>query len=85
MLLSENWFSTSKSIRKVRAMRIALIIVMSVLAIVFTVGAAGGAGYAPKPGKRHPDFTLPDIHTGKPVSLSDFRGQKVLLIQFASW
>jgi peroxiredoxin len=36
-------------------------------------------------GQRHPDFTLPNIATGKPVSLSDFRGKKVLLIHFASW
>ena len=36
-------------------------------------------------GQRHGEFTLPDIETGKPVSLSDFRGKKVLLIQFASW
>ena len=36
-------------------------------------------------GQRYVAFTLPDIETGKPVSLSDFRGKKVLLIQFASW
>jgi peroxiredoxin len=36
-------------------------------------------------GEPHPEFTLPDIATGKPVSLSDYRGKKVLLIQFASW
>jgi hypothetical protein len=41
--------------------------------------------YGPKVGRRHADFTLPDIRTGKPVSLSDFRGKKVLLIHFASW
>jgi peroxiredoxin len=41
--------------------------------------------YAPKVGERHPAFTLPDIRTGKPVALADFRGKKVLLIQFASW
>jgi hypothetical protein len=41
--------------------------------------------YAPKVGEHHPEFTLPDIQTGKPVSLADFRGKKVLLIQFASW
>ena len=46
---------------------------------------ASMAAYAPKVGQRHPDFTLPDIATGKPVSLSDFRGKKVLLIHFASW
>jgi hypothetical protein len=41
--------------------------------------------YAPKVGEHHPAFTLPDIQTGKPVSLADFRGKKVLLIQLASW
>jgi hypothetical protein len=43
------------------------------------------AAYAPKVGQRHPDFTLPMIGDRAPVSLSDFRGKKVLLIQFASW
>jgi len=43
------------------------------------------ASYAPKVGEKHPDFTLPRIDDGAPVSLSDFRGKKVLLIQFASW
>jgi hypothetical protein len=47
-------------------------------------GVAHAEPYAPKVGQRHADFTLPDIHTGKAVSLSDFRGKKVLLIQFAS-
>jgi hypothetical protein len=42
-------------------------------------------GYEPKTGERHAEFTLPDLHTGKPVSLRDFRGKKVLLIHFASW
>ena len=31
-----------------------------------------------------PEFTLPDTH-GKPHSLSDFRGKKVLLVTWASW
>jgi len=46
---------------------------------------APAATYAPKIGQRHPDFTLPAIGDRTPVSLSDFRGKKVLLIQFASW
>jgi hypothetical protein len=41
--------------------------------------------YAPKVGEPQPAFTLPDIQTGKPVALTEFRGKKVLLIQFASW
>lgn len=31
-----------------------------------------------------PNFTLPDM-SGKPHSLSDFRGKKVLLLTWASW
>ena len=31
-----------------------------------------------------PDFTLPDLE-GKPHSLSDYRGRKVLLLAYASW
>ena len=46
---------------------------------------ASAATYAPKIGQKHPDFTLPKIDARTPVSLSSFRGKKVLLIQFASW
>lgn len=41
--------------------------------------------YGPRVGHRHPEMTLPRIDTRAPVSLSDFRGKKVLLIHFASW
>ncbi len=41
--------------------------------------------YAPRVGQRHPNFTLPTISDGKPVSLSQYHGKKVLLIHFASW
>jgi peroxiredoxin len=50
-----------------------------------TSSRASAASYAPKVGQRHPDFTLPTIGDRSPVSLSNFRGKKVLLIQFASW
>ncbi|MGE3822567.1 MAG: peroxiredoxin family protein [Isosphaeraceae bacterium] len=46
---------------------------------------ARAGGYAPEVGTRHPDFTLPRIDGRQPVSISEFRGGKVLLIQFASW
>jgi hypothetical protein len=49
------------------------------------VPAAPAEGYAPRVGQRHVEFTLPSIHDGKPISLAQFRGKKVLLIQFASW
>jgi hypothetical protein len=41
--------------------------------------------YSPRVGQLHPDFTLPCIVDNEPVSLSQFRGRKVLLIHFASW
>ncbi|MBI3782156.1 MAG: redoxin domain-containing protein [Deltaproteobacteria bacterium] len=31
-----------------------------------------------------PDFTLPDLD-GRPHSLSDYRGKKILLLAYASW
>ena len=47
--------------------------------------AASGAGYSPRVGEAHPDFVLPSIVNGEPVSLSQFRGKKVLLVHFSSW
>jgi peroxiredoxin len=57
------------------------------LALVLSAVSSGipASAAPPKVGERHPDFTLPGIADGKPVALSDFRGKKVLLIQFASW
>ena len=53
--------------------------------ILGSTARASATSYAPKVGQKHPDFTLPRIDDGAPVSLSNFRGKKVLLIQFASW
>ena len=41
--------------------------------------------YSPRAGQPHPAFTLPRIDNREPVALSQYRGKKVLLIQFASW
>jgi hypothetical protein len=51
----------------------------------FLAVPSNAANYSPHAGEFHPDFTLPDIVDNKPVSLSQFRGQKVLLVHFASW
>ncbi len=53
--------------------------------ICAVAGSAYAAGYSPRVGEPHLDFVLPSIADGRPVSLSQFRGQKVLLINFASW
>jgi hypothetical protein len=53
---------------------------------LFSFAASSHAeGYSPRVEQPHPDFTLPNIVDRDPVSLSQFRGQKVLLIHFASW
>lgn len=36
-------------------------------------------------GQYFPDFRLPSLEDGSLLSLSSFRGKKVLLFQFASW
>lgn len=54
-------------------------------AILGSTPLTPAASYAPKVGERHADFTLPKIGDRAPISLSNFRGKKVLLIQFASW
>lgn len=36
-------------------------------------------------GQAAPGFTLPDLHTGEPVSADDFRGKKAILYMWASW
>ena len=47
--------------------------------------AQGSPWYAPEVGQPHADFVLPRIDSREAVSLSQYRGRKVLLIQFASW
>jgi hypothetical protein len=36
-------------------------------------------------GMRPPNFTLPDLYTGEPVSLNDFIGKKAIFYMWASW
>jgi peroxiredoxin len=36
-------------------------------------------------GQRFPDFTFPALPDGRLTSLHEFRGKKLILLQFASW
>lgn len=36
-------------------------------------------------GLAFPDQAFPSLHDGEPISLSDYRGEKVVLHVFASW
>jgi len=51
---------------------------------VWVFGAPVEAPAAHRPSLDAPDFTLPDLD-GRPHSLSDARGRKVVLIAWASW
>jgi len=59
--------------------------IVGFLAILIGVSSGPLLAEPLKVGERYPNLTLANIADGKPVSLSDFRGKKVLLIQFASW
>jgi len=51
--------------------------------------AAASPAWAQQPeiveGEPFPEIVLPDMETGEPASIRDFRGQKVVLHVFASW
>ena len=46
--------------------------------------AASGLGRI-EVGKPFPDLVLPDVATGQPRSVAEYRGHKVVLHVFASW
>jgi len=41
--------------------------------------------FAPKEGEVFPELSFPTLQGKGLTSLKDYRGQKILLIQFASW
>jgi len=54
-------------------------------AIIATAGTARAAPPDLSVGKPFPNLTLPALNGGRPMSIADFRGQKVILHVFASW
>ncbi|MDD2904546.1 MAG: TlpA disulfide reductase family protein [Syntrophales bacterium] len=64
-----------KILRSSRLMGLGLFLLIFIFALTTGVGAAGKAA---------PDFTLPDILSGKDYSLSQFKG-KVVLINFITF
>jgi len=58
------------------------------LAALLLLLAPGGpllAGERWEPGSVLPDIELPTIEGDRTMRLTDLRGQRVLLLQFASW
>ena len=58
-----------------------------ILPLVLVLATAASAAPPPDfaPGTTAPDLVLPSLADGTPMSLSDFRGKKVVLHVFASW
>ena len=72
---------------KIHSIALAIIILLSA-AIAFGQVSQGGSDSLPatdlervKVGDRAPDFTL-ESEEGKPISLSDFRGEKTVILVF---
>ena len=60
----------------------------SILVLAAGIGAGlSGAEErtAPRLGEAYPSLVLPSLADGAPLSITHFRGKKVLLLQFASW
>lgn len=63
---------------------------IAILSLIFL--AAAGAAFSTdtamriRIGEKAPEFRLPDLMTGKMISLSEFKGRKVVMIEFwATW
>lgn len=52
---------------------------------VWALGPSAGPTGRVLSSARLPDIVLPDVRTGEPFALSSLRGQKVLLVAWASW
>ncbi len=54
-------------------------------AVVLSAAAATAAPADLEVGRPFPDLVLPALQDGRPLSIADFRGRKVILQVFASW
>lgn len=68
-----------------RTIRVTVLSILAASLVTQTAAAADQQAYHPRVGEKHVNFTLPAIDDGRPLSLEQLRGSKVLLIQFASW
>lgn len=60
---------------------------MGILSFAFALASASATDEAPRieAGQPFPDLALPRMEDGRAVSVSDFRGQKLVLHIWASW
>ncbi len=55
-----------------------------VLGLIANFATAAGAPPI-EVGEPFPDLVLPALDDGRPLSIADFRGDKIVLLVFASW
>ncbi len=60
-------------------------IVVAATALAAVVSPVVSAAPRLEEGEPFPDLVLPSMTDGRPMSLADFRGRKVILQVFASW
>ena len=53
--------------------------------VLLCCAASAQAGIAPQEGEVFPELSFPTLDGAGLASLKDYRGKKVLLMQFASW
>ena len=63
------------------AKRLGSLCLLGVLLIAVWAGVGAGVASALEIGEQAPDFTLPST-TGEKISLSQFRGKKLVLVEF---
>jgi hypothetical protein len=66
-------------------MRIFLAMTVVMVAISAQTTLPKGSSAAFQIGQPFPDIVLPSLKDGKPASLAQYRGQKLILHIFASW
>lgn len=67
-----------------RGRRTALLAALALAAFALPAAAQDAPALGTRNGEMHPDILLPLVGGGH-ARLSDFRGKKVLLFNFASW
>ena len=60
-------------------------LILTALLTLAATPALGAAVWEPQVGDRFPDLRLPTLEEGVSRSISEFRGEKILLHVFASW
>ena len=65
--------------------RTSTILTASLLTTVGLAGSTAAQGTGTKVGQFFPDVALPTIDGERVIRLSDLRGKKLLLIEFAAW